>query len=81
MKFVLKIKMGNAAMLTCKDVRRALIDTTNRLQREFDESEGEPKSGVRGPVYDHNGQAVGEWTFKGKPISRSGHRSGHAGVD
>lgn len=63
MKFKLTIELGNSAMLTCYDVRLALIAVTNKLQRECD---GLPIQGTGGNIRDANGQTVGEWTFKGK---------------
>ena len=62
MKFKLNIDLGNDAMLTCYDVRLALIAVCNKLQREHD---GLPARGTEGIIQDANGQTVGRWVFKG----------------
>lgn len=63
MKFKLTITLGNDAMQSCHDVRRALIAVTNRLQQEYD---GKPRRGDSGSILDANGHTVGSWEFKGK---------------
>jgi len=63
MKFKLTIELGNDAMLTFQDIRRALIETTNRIQRNRD---GLPSQGDGAEIRDINGHSVGRWQMKGK---------------
>jgi len=63
MKFKLVIELGNAAMLTHYDIRRALIAVSNRLQRDHD---GLPVRGTAVNIKDDNGNTVGSWEFTGK---------------
>lgn len=54
--FKLKIKLGNAAMLTARDVARKLRDVADKLTNEGREHD-------YGIIMDQNGNSVGEWTL------------------
>jgi hypothetical protein len=53
--FVLKIKMGNAAMQTLDDIAAALHDAAERIARD---------DLATGRVRDVNGNTVGQWVAR-----------------
>jgi len=59
-QFILKIKLGNAAMLTGYDIAGALREIADKVNDNEDMREF---SGEKG-VYDINGNRVGTWLVK-----------------
>ena len=63
MKLRLTIHLGNDAMQTMSDVRRALIHTVNDMQRLGVEEPVAGDDGLDGNIRDANGNNVGRWRF------------------
>lgn len=62
MEFVLKIELGNAAMLTADDVSRALKEEADRIKTDARAHKGNLKK-LQGFIRDTNGNTVGAWAF------------------
>jgi hypothetical protein len=59
--FTLKIKLGNAAMLTGEDIARALREVARRVEAEIGPEELTNKVTYKASIRDINGNTVGEW--------------------
>jgi hypothetical protein len=59
--FTLKIKMGNAAMLTGEDIARALREVARDIERNVGDEELNKRVAFKGKIRDINGNTVGEW--------------------
>jgi len=55
--FTLKIRLGNAAMQTPEDVATALQELAPKMEMC-------DATGDYGRIMDHNGNHVGDWTYK-----------------
>jgi hypothetical protein len=58
-----RIRFGNAAMLTPDDAADALQELVNRLRHEHTEAKELCRDRESGKLRDANGQTVGSWTF------------------
>ncbi len=65
MGFSLKIKLGNAAMLTGEDIAAALRKVADRVENESTHSMNDDNESqideIDGRIYDENGNSVGAW--------------------
>lgn len=62
--FILKINLGNDAMLTNKDLAKVLRDQSDKIKCQDIVSQAKRYGAQEGTIRDRNGNTVGSWQVK-----------------
>ncbi len=61
MKFILEIKLGNDAMQSYADIRKAIGESFSSIMPFNEENDTRPEADETGLIRDLNGNSVGKW--------------------